>query len=100
MSSWHTTTLTRADILSGKHFKFQLDFGGIFMAMKGPHDMAMFGGVDFMAENQPYYFLIPSNSEVFTKMFLTANSIRACEAPTASEVSLLVGWSDVWDLLK
>lgn len=100
MPSWYKTALKQPDIVAGTHFKLQKDFETIFMAMKAPTDMAMFGGRDFVAPEQPYYFAIPSGSEVFTKTFLLNNAAQPCSRPQRSECSLLVGHADAWDLLN
>jgi hypothetical protein len=68
--------------------------------MKGPAEMAMFGGREFIAQEQPYYFALPSGSESLTKMFLSKYSVQSCERPNRSECSLLVGRADAWSLFK
>jgi len=99
-TSWYKTVLNQQDILAGKHFKLQEEFTAIFTAMKGPAEMAMFGGRDFVAKEQPYYFALPNGSESLTKTFLTRHSAQSCERPNRSECSLLVGRADAWSLFQ
>ena len=100
MATWYKATVTKSQILAGQQSKTMREFEAIFMALLAPKDMAMFGGNNPISENQQFFFAIPENTEMVTKLFLSKNAAEQCPRPKESECSLLVGNADSFELLR
>jgi len=55
--SWHKVSLSNDQIVSGEGVRLQEAFEAIFMGLKTPNDMAMFGSKNADSDfNKEYYF--------------------------------------------
>jgi hypothetical protein len=100
MVRWYETSLTRSEILEGRHSKLMDDFETLFLAMQAPGDVAMFASRHVVADEERYYLAVPMDSELFLRKFLERHSARPCARPGLSECSLVVGNAEASLLLQ
>ena len=94
---WMSVMLTRDDIRAGKHTRLQNDFEKALLKTAAPKAAAMF--VNDLSYYESGYYFSPGAVEIFAATLETFNA-RECGTPPRTGTSLLIGYSDAWDMLS
>jgi hypothetical protein len=88
MNTWYKVTLSKQDIIEGKHISLVLESHRLYMANRAPKDFAVFTNDwhDFPIE----YFFSPEAALISTKLIASYGGVE-CAAPLASDVLRSVG---------
>jgi hypothetical protein len=88
VDTWYKVTISKQEIIEGKHLSLLQEFHALQMANHATKDAAMFTnpGHDFPR----YYFFSPGAVRIAQKLINTYGGV-SCNAPLATDVNLTSG---------
>lgn len=97
--SWYKVTISAHQASLYQHGELEDKFLKIFIMLRGPEDMALFGGGWSHSNNFNIYFTPACASNPATKALIDSYGAVPCDEPTREterELSLLLGYSERW----
>jgi hypothetical protein len=95
--TWYKVEMSLEQVANGEHIVLQNQFEGLFMAARGPKDMALFGSAFDSSEQIHLYFSPGSISHA--KALIDSYGGSPCDKPSDKRLALLVGHADAMDRL-
>lgn len=95
---WYKISLTADQIASGEEMRIQDQFGALFLAAKGPRDMALFASKLSGAVAADLFF--SPGSLKMAEPWIRSYHGEVCEKPVRGAVALLVGHQSALDDLS